>query len=149
MLGKAMIAGAAALTAAIMGFAAPSTASTVSLGGTLPALGQPATANPEFVQYRRAMRPGWSYNRARHGLRYRYRHGRYAHYYRGWWYPRAWWRTGPVVAFGVAPLAGGYYGSSAGSGQVQWCLNRYRSYDPRTDTYMGYDGLRHRCNSPY
>jgi hypothetical protein len=32
---------------------------------------------------------------------------------------------------------------------VHWCLNRYRSYDPSSDTFLGYDGYRHRCNSPY
>jgi len=37
-------------------------------------------------------------------------------------------------------------GSSA---HVHWCLNRYRSYDPASDTFLGYDGYRHRCNSPY
>lgn len=28
---------------------------------------------------------------------------------------------------------------------VARCLNRYRSYDPHTDTYMGYDGYERRC----
>lgn len=29
---------------------------------------------------------------------------------------------------------------------VQACYNRYRSYDEETDTFMGFDGIRHRCN---
>lgn len=29
---------------------------------------------------------------------------------------------------------------------VDACYARYRSYDERTDTFMGYDGARHRCN---
>jgi hypothetical protein len=29
---------------------------------------------------------------------------------------------------------------------VDRCLARYRSYDPRTDTYVGYDGYERRCN---
>lgn len=29
---------------------------------------------------------------------------------------------------------------------VDACYARYRSYDERTDTYLGYDGIRHRCN---
>ncbi len=37
----------------------------------------------------------------------------------------------------------------ASSAHVNWCLNRYRSYDPGTDQYLGYDGLYHFCNSPY
>jgi len=32
---------------------------------------------------------------------------------------------------------------------INWCLNRYRSYDPRTDLFFGYDGRYHRCRSPY
>lgn len=26
-----------------------------------------------------------------------------------------------------------------------WCIQRYRSYDPYTHTYLGFDGLRHGC----
>ncbi|WP_394706316.1 BA14K family protein [Breoghania sp.] len=32
---------------------------------------------------------------------------------------------------------------------VNWCLRRYRSYNPRTDRFLGYDGRYHRCRSPY
>lgn len=32
---------------------------------------------------------------------------------------------------------------------VNWCLARYRSYNPATNTFTGYDGLRHDCVSPY
>ncbi len=39
------------------------------------------------------------------------------------------------------------WGSS--SAHVRWCMNRYRSYNPRTDTYLGFDGRYHRCRSPY
>jgi hypothetical protein len=28
---------------------------------------------------------------------------------------------------------------------VARCLARYRSYDPRSDTYLGYDGYERRC----
>ena len=28
---------------------------------------------------------------------------------------------------------------------VERCLARYRTYDPRTDTYIGYDGYEHLC----
>lgn len=28
---------------------------------------------------------------------------------------------------------------------VQACLDTYRSYDVRSDTYLGYDGYRHEC----
>ena len=32
------------------------------------------------------------------------------------------------------------------SSHVEACYARYRSYDERTDTFLGYDGYRHRCN---
>ncbi|WP_274424401.1 BA14K family protein [Chelativorans sp. YIM 93263] len=32
---------------------------------------------------------------------------------------------------------------------VQWCMQRYRSYDVRTDTFQPYNGPRRYCNSPY
>lgn len=28
---------------------------------------------------------------------------------------------------------------------VAYCMERFRSYDPASGTYMGYDGLRHPC----
>lgn len=28
---------------------------------------------------------------------------------------------------------------------VEWCLQRYKSYDVYTRTYLGFDGLRHGC----
>lgn len=28
---------------------------------------------------------------------------------------------------------------------VDYCMRRYRSYDPRSGTYLGYDGYRHPC----
>jgi len=34
-----------------------------------------------------------------------------------------------------------YYGSD----DVGYCMSRFRSYDPRSGTYMGFDGRRHPC----
>jgi hypothetical protein len=34
---------------------------------------------------------------------------------------------------------------AVGDGHVAACEDAYRSYDPRTDTYLGYDGMRHYC----
>jgi hypothetical protein len=28
---------------------------------------------------------------------------------------------------------------------VEYCMRRFRSYDPRSGTYVGYDGQRHPC----
>ena len=35
------------------------------------------------------------------------------------------------------------------SAHVRWCLNRYRSYDVRTDTFQPNRGPRRYCVSPY
>jgi BA14K-like protein len=42
-------------------------------------------------------------------------------------------------AAAVAPRA------SSNAGQVAHCQQRFRSYDPASGTYLGYDGLRHPC----
>jgi hypothetical protein len=48
----------------------------------------------------------------------------------------------------------GYYGDSYGPAYAYeggdddgagYCMQRYRSYDPNSGTYLGYDGLRHPC----
>jgi hypothetical protein len=46
----------------------------------------------------------------------------------------------------------GYQGYVGGPGYVvsggadpSYCAQRYRSYDPASGTYLGYDGLRHPC----
>ena len=41
----------------------------------------------------------------------------------------------------------GYAGIS--SKHVRWCLNRYRSYNPRTNLWRAYSGKKHQCISPY
>jgi hypothetical protein len=43
--------------------------------------------------------------------------------------------AGPEVA--VVPGGGG--------GDASYCAQRYRSYDPASGTYLGYDGQRHPC----
>ena len=42
------------------------------------------------------------------------------------------------------------YGYSGGSSQhVRYCLNRYRSYNPRTNTWVSYSGQVRQCRGPY
>ena len=31
------------------------------------------------------------------------------------------------------------------AGAVEYCMQRYRSYDPQSGTFLGFDGLRHPC----
>lgn len=38
-----------------------------------------------------------------------------------------------------------YVDDDYGSRHVRRCFNRYASYDPDSDTYVGYDGYRHYC----
>ena len=85
-----------------------------------------------------------------------------------------WWGWGaPAAAFVAGGLIGGalaapyYYGygpyypapyypgpgpyaaapaySGAGEGDAGYCAQRFRSYDPSSGTYLGYDGQRHPC----
>jgi hypothetical protein len=109
------------------------------------------------AQYWRKKKPGYArYDQRRHGDRYSYRHGGYRHYHNGYYYSSPWWVAGPLIG---GALLGAYaapriydnenYDNGYGNGHVEWCLNRYQSYNPNSDTFLGYDGRYHRCNSPY
>jgi hypothetical protein len=58
----------------------------------------------------------------------------YGYYDQPDYYNQGYYDQGPAVA--VAPDDG----DSAG-----YCMQRYRSYDPASGTYLGFDGLRHPC----
>lgn len=32
---------------------------------------------------------------------------------------------------------------------VQWCRNQYRTYNPKTDRFLTYEGIYKTCSSPY
>jgi Ni/Co efflux regulator RcnB len=84
----------------------------------------------------------------------RHHHNRH----RGWrggprYYHRDNNNWGGAAAAGIIGLAAGamiansanqprYY---AGDNYNAYCSSRYRSFNPRTGTYTGYDGLQHRC----
>lgn len=88
----------------------------------------------------------------------RYYDGRY--YGRGGYYGRR-WDNGAAVGAGIAGLAAGaiiggaiansqqptYYEGAPvmGGDAVSYCMQRFRSYDPASGTYLGYDGMRHPC----
>ena len=97
-----------------------------------------ASAQPlETVQYRR-----WHRGDRRYGYRggYGYRRGYY-----GYGYP------GAAALGGLA--AGAIIGGAIANSQAQtrtndavaYCSQRFRSYDPASGTYLGYDGNRHPC----
>jgi len=66
-----------------------------------------------------------------------------APYYYGGYYPYGY---GPYSAYDYPPPAP-YYGPGPayGGGDPGYCAQRYRSYDPATGTFLGYDGQRHPC----
>ena len=59
-------------------------------------------------------------------------------YYSGAYYPAPYYP-------GPGPYAAAPAYSSAGEGDAGYCAQRFRSYDPSSGTYMGYDGQRHPC----
>jgi hypothetical protein len=65
-----------------------------------------------------------------------------------------------ILGFGVGALFGQaltaprtqyytYGGTPYVDAHIQWCQQRFRSYDIASDSYLNYDGNRYRCNSPY
>lgn len=55
--------------------------------------------------------------------------------------------AGAAAAGAIFGLALGAIAANAASSNnaVGYCSQRYRSYDPRSGTYLGYDGYRHPC----
>jgi hypothetical protein len=58
--------------------------------------------------------------------------------------------VGAAVGIGVgAAIIGGAIAASAAEQQRQqavgYCMQRYRSYDPNSQTYLGRDGMRYSC----
>jgi BA14K-like protein len=85
-----------------------------------------------------------SHRRGRHARsHWRGRRGHWGH--RRWGHDYGW---GPAVGAGIAGLVlGGALAAEAqaSADAIDWCDQRYRSYDRRTQTYLGYDGYRHSC----
>jgi hypothetical protein len=142
-----------AATAALgaFGLAAPASAQTATAPvNELVAALQKGELNADYVQYRR----GYGY---RGGPRYVER--RYYAPRRYGYEPRGYYRRdrGNAVAAGALGLAtGAIIGGALAQSQAQaapvyggntasYCAQRYKSYDPASGTYLGFDGLRHPC----
>ena len=75
----------------------------------------------------------------------------YDYYGPGYGYGYGWNPVGSLPAPGYAPVPGyapapGYAsGYQAGAADVAYCMERFRSYDPVSRTYMGRDRRRHPC----
>jgi BA14K-like protein len=48
-------------------------------------------------------------------------------------------------AYGPPVYGGPPAGAPTDGDPVAYCMQRYRSFDPATGTYLGFDGLRHPC----
>jgi hypothetical protein len=100
----------------------------------------------EMRQDRSSFQSGRSFDRGHNWRRdrWRYSHNRDRYY---------WGAGGLALGLGLGLAASPYaYGPSyyaapdyAGDDAVAYCMSRFRSYDPRSGTYLGYDGLRHPC----
>jgi hypothetical protein len=51
----------------------------------------------------------------------------------------------PEAALASAPPAASEAYAAMERGNAAFCAQRYRSYDPASGTFLGYDGRRHRC----
>ncbi len=51
----------------------------------------------------------------------------------------------PEAALASAPPAASGAYAAMESGNATFCAQRYRSYDPASGTFLGYEGRRHRC----
>ena len=56
--------------------------------------------------------------------------------------PNYYYAPAPRVYYDDAPMV---YRGSAGGSATAYCMQRFRSYDPSSGTYLGYDGQRHPC----
>ena len=80
-------------------------------------------------------------------VQYRHWHGHGGHRWGGWHRPH-YYGSGAAVLGGLAAGAviGGAIANSQGRANADaYCSQRYRSYDPGSGTYLGYDGMRHPC----
>jgi hypothetical protein len=106
------------------------------------AIGSVATSATDASAQRWGHRGGWSHHR----------HG-------GWgWGAGAGFAAGALLGGALAsrPYYGsgpgyyyddpGYYAAAPGGGRDDaYCSQRFKSYDPSSGTYLGYDGKRHPC----
>jgi len=88
------------------------------------------------VQYRGHWRGGHRHHRY-YGHRYRNRG----------WGPAAGigFATGALIGGALAAAPRTYYGPGVTADEVAYCSRRFKSYDPSSGTYLGYDGDRHAC----
>lgn len=123
VLAAALLLGATSLTFAPQANAVPLTAGAATLNSAVPT----ATENVQYY---------------RHGYRRGYYGRRHYHHHHG---------GGTAAGIGLGLAAGAIIGGAIAAGQAQaqqnaaYCAQRYRSYDPRSGTYLNRDGNRYPC----
>jgi hypothetical protein len=118
-----------------------------------------------YPHYHSQYRPYYKYNRHygnRHYYPYyrRYYGPNWAWNYCGWGF--GYWPNGCFGSGYYGGYLGGYYGDSyldreyyprrehvSNKKHVKWCKARYKTYNVKTDTFIGKGKRRYRCNSPY
>ncbi|WP_262029377.1 BA14K family protein [Microvirga sp. Mcv34] len=150
---KFVMAAVAAAALGTFGLAAPASAAETQTAPVkeLVAAMKKGEVQSNYVQYRRHYRGGPRYVDRRYYAPRRY-YGNRGYYYRG--------NRGNALAAGALGLAtGAIVGSAIAQSQAQaaptyvapggsaagYCAQRFKSYDPASGTYLGYDGLRHPC----
>ena len=94
-------------------------------------LAGPDTANVQNVRYR-----GWHHRGWNHG------------WHRGYGWRHGYYRRGPALgALAAGAIVGGVIANSQAraSNADAYCEQKFKSYDPASGTYLGYDGDRHAC----
>ncbi len=82
------------------------------------------------------------WDRKRHGDRFSYRRDNYIHFYDGYYYREPWWTV-------TVPLAVYDDDDDWSEDHVQYCSERYRSYNPNDNTWVSYSGEVRECESPF
>ncbi len=112
------------------GWGWPAAAAAGFVGGTIAAATSPLWAYGDYYDYD----PGYGYS----GYGYPgYGYSGYGYDPYGYTYDYA--TPAPAVTVAAPAI------TMTGNGNAAWCESRYRSYNPATGTFLGYDGLRHPC----
>jgi hypothetical protein len=130
--------------------------------GVLTAFGPPASPAPLIRPADIAINPDIipiaKWDQERHGSRCEYPRGECRHFHRGFYYETPWW----TLPFAVDDTIGSrryydgdydYYDDNDDGGwsnsHVEWCLKRYRSYNPHNNKWVSYSGRVRECISPF
>jgi hypothetical protein len=119
--------------------------------GTLASVTPAAAANRNFQQQDRYIgkfcdrNPNASQCNDWRSNRSRWNNNQYQSFYRSHRHNRGFGGSSIAALFGFAAGAAIAGAANNNDGHIQACRSRYRSYDVRTDSFMGYDGVRRPC----